>query len=137
MEKKAASPRTIDEYIRAYPPQVRTKLERLRKIIKEVAPEATEGMGYGMPAFSHKGPLAYFAAFDRHIGFYPLPSSIEEFEERLRPYKHAKGSVQFPLDQEPPYDLIRDMVRFRFEENERKAAEKTEGKAIAAKKGAT
>jgi uncharacterized protein YdhG (YjbR/CyaY superfamily) len=128
MEKKAAGPSTVDEYIRACAPEVRARLERLRTIIKDVAPEAEEGMGYGMPAFTHKGPLAYFAAFERHIGFYPLPSSIEEFEERLKPYKHAKGSVQFPLDQEPPYDLVRDMVRFRLEENERKAAEKSMGK---------
>jgi uncharacterized protein YdhG (YjbR/CyaY superfamily) len=128
MDKKVAAPATVDEYIRAFPPKVRAKLERLRKVIKEVAPEATEGMGYGMPAFTHKGPLAYFAAFEKHIGFYPLPSSIEEFEERLKPYKHAKGSVQFPLDQEPPYDLVRDMVRFRLEENERKAAGKAMGK---------
>jgi uncharacterized protein YdhG (YjbR/CyaY superfamily) len=124
MEKKGAGPDSVDEYISGFPPKVRAKLERLRTIIKEVAPEAKEGMGYGMPAFSYKGPLAYFAAFERHIGFYPLPSSIDEFKERLEPYKHAKGSVQFPIGEDPPYDLVRDMVRFRLEENERKDAVK-------------
>jgi uncharacterized protein YdhG (YjbR/CyaY superfamily) len=129
MGNMKAAPKTVDEYISSFPPEVGAKLERLRKEILKAAPDATQKIGYGMAAFAKDGPLAYFAAFERHIGFYPLPSGIEAFEERLRPYKRAKGSVQFPLSEEPPYDLVRDMVRFRLEENARKAAAKKKPKA--------
>jgi uncharacterized protein YdhG (YjbR/CyaY superfamily) len=124
MDRDGDAPKTIDEYISRCAPKVRSKLERLRKEILSVAPDVKEGISYGMAAFSFKGPLAYFAAFEKHIGFYPLPSSIDAFADRLAPYKHAKGSVQFPIEEEPPYDLVRDIVQFRVEENERKAAAK-------------
>jgi uncharacterized protein YdhG (YjbR/CyaY superfamily) len=122
MEKKTEQPTTIDGYIAAFPPEVRAKLERIRAAIREAAPNAQERIAYRMPAFSQDGDLAFFAAFKAHIGFYPLPAAMEAFRERLAPYKTAKGSVQFPLDEEPPYELIKDMVRFRLAENAAKAA---------------
>jgi len=128
MEKEKDQPTTIDEYIAAFPPGVRAKLEKIRAAIHEAAPEAKERMAYRMPAFSQDGDLAFFAAFKAHIGFYPLPAAMEAFRERLAPYKTAKGSVQFPLDEEPPYELIKDMVRFRLAENAAKAAAKKTAK---------
>lgn len=124
MEKKTDQPTTIDEYIAGFPPEVRAKLERIRAAIREAAPEAKERIAYRMPAFSQDGDLAFFAAFKAHIGFYPLPAAMEAFSERLAHYKTAKGSVQFPLDEEPPCELIKDMVRFRLAENAAKAAAK-------------
>ena len=109
--------KTIDEYIRDFPPPVQEILEKMREIIHEVAPGAEETISYGMPAFRLKGNLVYFAAFRNHIGFYPTSSGIEAFENELSPYVHAKGSIQFPIDKPIPYDLVRRIVKFRVEEN--------------------
>jgi uncharacterized protein YdhG (YjbR/CyaY superfamily) len=127
MERKSDAPRTVDEYISTFPPAVRAKLERLRASIRDAAPEAVEKIGYGMPAYYLDGPLAYFAAFKNHIGFYPTPRGIEAFMKRLARYKSSKGSVQFPLDEEPPYDLVKEIVAMRAEENRAKAAGKKKG----------
>jgi Uncharacterized conserved protein len=106
----------IDEYIQSFPPDVQKILELFRKVIHENAPEAEEAISYGMPTFKLNGNLVHFAAFEHHIGFYPTPSGIEAFKEELAPYKHAKGSVQFPLDKPIPYDLVKRIVRCRVKE---------------------
>lgn len=111
---------TIDDYISGFPPDTRRKLNQLRNLIKSAAPQAEERISYGMPTFYLRGNLVHFAAYARHIGFYPTPSGITEFEEELSPYKHAKGSVQFPLDQSLPTELIQRIVRFRVDENLKK-----------------
>lgn len=77
-----------------------------------------------MPAFFQSGVLVYFAAFKKHIGFYPGASGIAAFKDKLSGYKGAKGSVQFPMDKPLPYDLIREIVKFRVEENTGKAKKK-------------
>lgn len=109
--------RTVDEYIAEFPPATRKVLEELRALIRATAPSATEKISYAIPTFHLNGNLVHFAAFERHVGFYPTPSGIEAFREELKPYKTAKGSVQFPLDQPLPKDLIRRMVEFRVAEN--------------------
>ena len=124
MEMKEEPAKSVDEYISRFPPAVRARLTALRTAILKAAPGACERISYGMPAFELAGPLLYFAAFERHIGLYALPSAMIEFKDRLGGYKSGKGSVQFPLDEEMPYVLIGDIVRFRVRENERKAAEK-------------
>lgn len=110
----------IDGYISSFPEGVKEKLIAIRTIIKEEAPEAIEKFSYQMPTFYLNGNLVHFAAFKKHIGFYPTPSGIEAFEEELKLYKNAKGSVQFPLDQPLPLELIRKMVRYRVAENSQK-----------------
>ena len=112
--------RDISLYIRSFPPGVRIILEHLRKIVHENAPGAEEAIRYGMPTFRQNGNLVHFAAYEHHIGFYPTPSAIAAFEKELAPYKHAKGSVQFPLDQPVPYDLVRRIVKYRVKENLKK-----------------
>lgn len=110
--------KSVDEYINAFPENVRVFLEKIRTIIKEKAPEATEGMAYGMPAYKTNGkPLVYFAGYERHIGFYATPSGHSEFRDELSRYKQGKGSVQFPLDSPVPFDLIGRIVEFRVKEN--------------------
>jgi uncharacterized protein YdhG (YjbR/CyaY superfamily) len=109
-------PKTIDEYLRNFPPDVQEILEKLRKLVHEVVPEAKEAMAYGIPTFTLNENLVHFAAFEHHIGFYPTPSGIAAFKKELALYKHAKGSVQFPLDQPIPYDLVRRIVEFRVKE---------------------
>lgn len=111
---------TIDEYIAQFPADVGEKLQKLRAVIKEAAPEATEKISYQMPTFYLNGNLVHFAAYAHHIGFYPVPSGIEAFKEELSAYKGAKGSVQFPLDKPLPYELISRIVKFRAEENMKK-----------------
>ncbi len=103
----------IDEYIRSFPPVIQKILEQLRTIIAENVPGAEEAIHYGMPAFKLNGNLVHFAAFEIRIGFYPTHSGIEAFEKELASYKHAKGSVQFPLDASIPYDLVKRIVQFR------------------------
>lgn len=118
------SPQNVDEYISGFPKNVRTKLEKLRATIREAAPEAEEKISYQMPTYALKGNLVHFAAYRKHIGFYPTPSGIEEFKEKLSTYKGAKGSVQFPIDEPIPYDLVREIVAFRVKENYEKAQAK-------------
>jgi uncharacterized protein YdhG (YjbR/CyaY superfamily) len=109
--------RTIDEYIDAFPENVRTLLNSIRQTIKETAPEAEEAIKYQIPTFTLYGNLVHFAAFKNHIGFYPAPTGIEAFEEELSPYKRARGSIQFPLNQPLPLPLIRKIVTYRVKEN--------------------
>ena len=108
---------SVDQYIEGFPPEVRKKLEELRRIVREEAPGAEEGISYGMPTYRSKGNLVHFAAYGDHIGLYPAPSAIEAFAERLRPFSTSKGTVRFPLDRPIPYELVREMVRFRVHEN--------------------
>jgi uncharacterized protein YdhG (YjbR/CyaY superfamily) len=117
MEASQTAPKDIDAYIAAFPDEVQAILEKIRRIIREAAPEAKETINYQMPTFVLNGNLVHFAAFKNHIGFYPTPSGIEAFKEELSPYKGAKGSVQFPLDQPIPFDLIGKIVAFRVKEN--------------------
>ncbi|MFL7812520.1 MAG: iron chaperone [Anaerolineales bacterium] len=112
--------KAVNDYIAGFPPDVQHKLTLLRNLIQELAPEASEKISYGMPTFYLHENLVHYAAYAKHIGFYPTPSGITHFEKELSPYKHAKGSVQFPLDQPLPTDLIERIVRFRVEESLKK-----------------
>jgi uncharacterized protein YdhG (YjbR/CyaY superfamily) len=108
---------TIDEYIQGFPPNVKAILSELRSTIRQAAPQAVEKISYRIPTFYLNGNLVHFAAFERHIGFYPGPSGIAHFKKELTKYKSAKGSVQFPLDEPLPLELIAVIVKFRVGEN--------------------
>jgi uncharacterized protein YdhG (YjbR/CyaY superfamily) len=108
---------TIDEYIGTFPEAVQHILNELRQTIKEAAPEAQETINYQIPTFTLNGNLVHFAAFEKHIGFYPTPSGMEAFKQELSRYKGAKGSVQFPIDEPLPLPLIRRIVKYRVKEN--------------------
>jgi len=125
MEKSKKEFSTIDEYISCFPAEVREKLEKLRAVIKTAAPTAAEKISYRMPTFYLNGNLVHFAAFSGHIGFYPTPEGIDEFETELSVYKRGKGSVQFPLDQPLPLELIRRIVEYRVRENASKPGKKS------------
>ncbi|MBN1316119.1 MAG: DUF1801 domain-containing protein [Anaerolineales bacterium] len=118
------TPKDIDEYIAGFPQEVQEKLERLRTTIKNAAPNAIEKISYQMPTFALEGNLVHFAAYKKHIGFYPTPSGIENFKQELADFKQSKGAVQFPLDKPIPYDLIGEIVKFRVEENLKNAETK-------------
>lgn len=112
--------KTIDEYISDFPEYVQDILQKMRKVISEAAPEASEAISYGMPTFKLNGNLVHFAAYKKHIGFYPTPSGIEAFKDEISEYKSAKGSVQFPLDKPIPFELVKKIVIFRVKENQDK-----------------
>jgi uncharacterized protein YdhG (YjbR/CyaY superfamily) len=124
MQSNIKAPGTIDEYIAGFPADIQEILQKIRKTIKDAAPDAQEAISYQMPTFKLHGNLVHFAGYKNHIGFYPVPSGIEKFKAELSVYKQGKGSVQFPLDQPIPYELIRRIVKFRVEENLKKAAGK-------------
>ena len=117
METSQAAPKDIDEYIAGFSEDVRELLQKLRMTIREAAPDAEEAIKYRMPTFTLNGNLVHFAAFKKHIGFYPAPRGIEEFKDELSAYKGAKGSVQFPLGEPVPFDLISRIVKFRVKDN--------------------
>ncbi|WP_338876877.1 DUF1801 domain-containing protein [Spirosoma sp. SC4-14] len=110
-------PTTIDEYIAGFPEAIQLLLEQIRATIKTAAPEAEEAIAYAMPTFRLNGNLVHFAAYKHHIGFYPAPAGIEAFKKQLANFKGAKGSVQFPLDQPIPLQLISDIVNYRVAQN--------------------
>ena len=110
-------PVDFEDYASRFSPEVREHLEQMRAAIKKAAPDAEECISYAMPAFKLNGPLVYFAAFAKHIGFYATPTGHEEFKEDLVRYRSGKGSVQFPLDEPLPLELITRIVKFRVAEN--------------------
>lgn len=115
---------TIDEYISSFPKDIQKMLGDVRSAIGKAAPEAAEAVSYGIPTFKLNGNLVHFAAFKNHIGFYPTPNGIEEFEKELSVYKQGKGSVQFPVNKPLPLDLISKMVKYRIKKNSEKNATK-------------
>ena len=121
MDSKKSGINSIDEYIATFPKDIQKILEELRAAIKAAAPDAQEKISYQMPTFFLNGNLVHFAAFKKHIGFYPTPSGIEAFQKELSVYDGAKGSVQFPIDEPMPLKLISRIVKFRVAENIKKA----------------
>ena len=111
-----------ESYIQQFPDYVQEIFRNIRKLILDNAPEAEESFAYEMPAYkTNKKPLVYFAAYKNHIGFYATPTGHLEFKEKLSKYKQGKGSVQFPLSEPMPLDLIDQIVRFRVKENKGRA----------------
>lgn len=115
-------PKSTEEYISNFPKETQLLLEEVRKTIINAAPEAEESISYGMPAYKlYKKPLVYFAGYENHIGFYATPTGHSEFAKELSKYKQGKGSVQFPINEPLPLELIKRIVQFRVEENRKKA----------------
>lgn len=120
MEKGRRQYRSIDEYVRSFPKHTQKKLMELREIIRGQAPQAQEKISYQMPTFFLNGNLVHFAAYSKHIGFYPTPSGISAFKSKLSKYKNAKGSVQFPIEEPLPIRLIKQIIKLRVAENTKK-----------------
>jgi uncharacterized protein YdhG (YjbR/CyaY superfamily) len=125
VEQRKGGFRSIDEYIATFPEDIQALLQAVRATIKAAAPEAEEKISYQMPTFFLKGNLVHFAAWKNHIGLYPAPSGAEGFKDELAAYQVAKGSIQLPIDQPLPLDLIGRIVQFRVAENLARAAAKS------------
>lgn len=102
-----AAPKTVDEYIAGFPPDVQQILESIRAAIRSEVPDPQEKIRYGMPAVMLGGRYAvHFAAWKKHFGLYPIPALDEPLESEIAPYREAKDSVSFPFGRPVPYDLI-------------------------------
>lgn len=107
---------TIDEFIAAYPPEVQAIMQKIRAVIRQAAPDAQEKISYGIPTFAFHGNLIHFSVYEHHIGLYPGAGAVAHFLPQIKAYKTAKGTIQFPLDQPIPYDLIGEITRWCVEQ---------------------
>lgn len=121
MQKSWPTAKGVDEYIASFPPEVQSVLQRIRSTIRGAAPEARETISYRIPAFVLNGVLVYFAAFKRHIGFYPPVRGDVRLEKAVSRYAGEKGNLRFPLDRPIPYSLIERIVKHRVKQNLTKA----------------
>lgn len=112
--REAVNVQAIDEYIAACPEDIQPKLRELKQIIVNAGPELKEKISWQMPTFYLKGSVIHFAAHRNHIGLYPGPAAIEEFAERLQPYKTSKGAIRLPNATPLDKDLISDIVLFNL-----------------------
>jgi uncharacterized protein YdhG (YjbR/CyaY superfamily) len=117
MSTARAKPKTIPEYIALFPPEIQEILEQIRATIHSAAPDAQEAISYAIPAFKQNGTLVYFAAFQKHIGFYPPVSGDAALEKAVAKYAGEKGNLRFPLDEPIPYRLITRIVKHRVKQN--------------------
>ncbi len=107
---------SVDDYLNQFTSETRLWLDTMRKLIRTEAPDAVESFSYGLVGYKLRGkPLVYFGGFAHHIGFYATPNGHTAFADDFAQYKQGKGSVQFPLDQPLPVDLIRRVVQYRKE----------------------
>jgi len=120
MKRGMAPAKTVDEYLKPFPPSVRNSLEQLRQTIKAAAPGSEEVISYMMPAYKQNGALVYFGGYKTHIGFYPTSGAIEAFKKELSAYERSKGTIRFPIDKPLPLGLVSKIVKFRVKENEAK-----------------
>jgi len=118
--KRAAPPKSVDEYIEAVSEPARSTLKKIRAIIRSVVPpETTETISYGIPTFKYKGSLFAFAAFSNHCSLFPMGSSvIQTFKDDLKGFPTSKGTIRFPVDQPPPAALVKKLVKARIAQNE-------------------
>ena len=124
MKPDRAVARDVDEYIAGFPPEVQDILAQIRSTIRAAAPEAQEAIKYQIPTYTLKGNLVSFAAYKNHIGLYPVPAGTKKFQKELAIYRAAKSTAKFPLDQPIPFDLIRQLVKFRVKESSGRSSAK-------------
>ena len=112
-----SAPRTVDEYIAAFPRDIQSILRKIRLTIRQAVPHAEEKISYQMPAFASDGDLIYFAAFKKHIGVYPPVRGDENLNKKIARYRGEKGNLKFPLNEPIPYELITRVVKCRAKEH--------------------
>lgn len=120
MNKSSLKFKDIDEYHASFPADIQKILEQLRQTIKQAAPQVTEAISYGMPAFRQNKVLVYYAVHKDHIGFYPTPSPIVHFKQELEEYNTSKGAIQLPINRPLPLTLIKNIVKFRLNEDSKR-----------------
>lgn len=107
----------VEAFIQEQPPEVKERMQQIRDAVKQAVPDATETINYGIPTFQVGGKnMVHYGPGKEHVGFYATPDGHEEFEDELNKFKRGKGSVQFPLDEPLPIELITRMSVFRSEQ---------------------
>lgn len=107
----------VEAYLAQFDGEVRARIDMVREIVRNEVPGAVESFAYGLVGYKLNGkPLVYVGGFKSHIGFYATPNGHEAFKEEFSKYKQGKGSVQFPLDQPLPVEIIRRVVIYRKEQ---------------------
>ncbi len=122
MKSSRDTPKSVDEYIAGFSPEVQAILRRVREVVRGAAPQAQEVISYRMPALKQNGILVYFAAFKGHIGLYPPVSGDAQIQRAIAPYAGEKGNLRFPFTRPIPYDLIARVTEFRAKQDSAKAA---------------
>jgi uncharacterized protein YdhG (YjbR/CyaY superfamily) len=120
MANGRSAPENVDAYIAEFSPEVQAVLQEIRSAVRKAAPEAEETISYRIPAFTQNGVLVYFAAFKKHIGFYPPVRGDRSLEKALSKFAGEKGNLRFPLDEPIPLGLIRRIVKLRVKQNNAK-----------------
>jgi uncharacterized protein YdhG (YjbR/CyaY superfamily) len=119
--KSNGAPKSVDEYLAGIPEPARGTLNKIRAAIRSaVPPEATEAISYGIPTFSYKGSLVWFAAFSSHCSLFPTAAVIEAFKNELKGLSTSKGTIRFPTDKPLPTRLVKKLVKARVAQNESK-----------------
>lgn len=109
---------SVDEYITKASDQARPLLKQMRELIRTTAPEAEERISYGMPYYSYKGRLIYFAGFNKYVAAYAMSDAMEACKEEVKPYRRAKATLHFAFDQPLPKALITKLVKIQMAANE-------------------
>jgi uncharacterized protein YdhG (YjbR/CyaY superfamily) len=118
--KAAKVPKTVDEYLERVPEPARTTLNKVRAVIRSVAPpETSESISYGIPTFKYKGMLASYAAFSDHCSLFPGAGPTIEFKDDLKNFQTSKGTIRFAPNKPFPASLLRKLVKARIAENKR------------------
>ena len=111
-------PSDVDAYIAAAPKAVQPLLDQLRQVIKTAAPQAKEKISYGMPSYEHRGRLAYFAGYERHVGLYGVAHVASANDDDVTKYLENRSTLRFPVGQKLPVALVRRLIKARVKENE-------------------
>ena len=117
MEPRRTTPANVDAYIAAFAPEVQAVLRQVRQVVRGAAPEAREVISYGMPALKLNRILVYFAAFKKHIGFYPPIRGDVRLEKAASRYAGPKGNLRFPLDEPMPLELMQRLTKLRLKQD--------------------
>ncbi len=118
--------KTVDEYLKCVPAAQRKVLVDIRRAIKSAAPEAIEGISYGMPYYKYCGRLLYFAAFENHCSFFPADKgTVKKFARELKSFQTSTSTIQFTQDKPIPLSLVKAIVKERVRVNEARANKKT------------
>jgi uncharacterized protein YdhG (YjbR/CyaY superfamily) len=118
--------RQIDRMLEAIQEDKRTALQTLRETIAAAAPDAAEGISYGLPAFRYRGrPLVSYNASKAHCAFFPMsPAVLDRHRDELSGFDLAKGTIRFTPDRPIPVGIVATIVRERMAETDTAAADK-------------
>jgi uncharacterized protein YdhG (YjbR/CyaY superfamily) len=111
---------TVKEYILQVPSAQRKQFVEFHELILSSVPGGESCISYSMPAVKLYGIVVYYANWEKHMAIYPMPSALKEFASSLGAFVTSKSTIQFPHGKALPKKLIKEIVKFRVEENKRK-----------------